>query len=141
LKITVHHNEFDGIIQRTPRVRFGQVDVYNNLYRVPVADPYEYSLGVGVQSSLYVENNFFVLGADLTPDSVLFDWGGTAITEKGSLVRVGSGPVQATSLLTEYNASHDPDFAPDAGWVPALRTQVLPTFLVPLAVELLAARI
>jgi pectate lyase len=138
LKVTIHHNEFDGIIQRTPRVRFGQVDVYNNLYRVPVSDPYEYSLGVGVQSSLYAENNYFALGADVTPDSVLFDWGGTVITEKGSIVRVGNGRPQSVSLLSAYNASHDPDFGADAGWTPVLRTQVLPTFFVPLAVELLA---
>lgn len=138
LKVTVHHNEFDGIIQRTPRVRFGQVDVYNNLYRVPVTDPYEYSLGVGVQSAIYAENNFFALGAEVTPDSVLFDWGGTVITEIGSLVRSGSGSPQPVSLLDAYNATHDPDFGADAGWTPTLRTQVLPTAFVPLVVELLA---
>jgi len=138
LKVTIHHNEFDGIIQRAPRVRFGQVDVYNNLYRIPVSDPFEYSLGVGVQSALYAENNYFVLGAGVTADSVLFDWGGTVITEKGSIVRAGSARPQAVSLLSAYNAAHDPDFGADAGWTPTLRTQVLPTFFVPLVVELLA---
>ena len=33
LRVTLHHNLFESIGQRTPRVRFGKVHVYNNLYR------------------------------------------------------------------------------------------------------------
>jgi pectate lyase len=82
LKVTLHHNFIDGLVQRTPRVRFGQVDVYNNYYRIPVADPYEYSWGVGVFSALYAENNYLSLGDEVTTDSVVFDWGGTVMTRK-----------------------------------------------------------
>lgn len=139
LKVTVHHNEFDGSVQRTPRVRFGQVDVYNNLYRVPVPEPYEYSWGVGVQSALYVENNYVDLGADVTPDSVVFDWGGTAMTEKGTWLRTAGSHPTPSSLLAEYNATHDPDIGSDAGWTPVLRAgPVLPAPAVPIVVGLLA---
>ncbi len=35
LKATFHHNLFTDLTERTPRVRFGQVDVYNNHFVVP----------------------------------------------------------------------------------------------------------
>jgi pectate lyase len=55
LKVTMHHNFFDKTGQRTPRVRFGEVHVYNNYYN----DVLEYAIGVGVSSSIYAEANFF----------------------------------------------------------------------------------
>jgi pectate lyase len=61
----------------------------------------------------------------------VFDWGGLAMTEKGTLVRVGTGPIQPVSLLAEYNATHDPDLGSDAGWTPVLRTRVDATAAVP----------
>jgi pectate lyase len=139
LRVTVHHNRFNNALQRAPRVRFGQVDVYNNLYRVPSADNYSYSWGVGVQSAIYAENNFFCVGGDVTPDSLIFNWGGTAITEKGTWIRTGQQPAQPADVAVAFNAAHDPDFGLDAGWTPALRaSQPLPTQLVPFAVGLLA---
>jgi len=139
LKVTLHHNAFDGSVQRAPRVRFGQVDIYNNLYRVPVTDPYEYSWGVGVQSAIYAENNYVALGRGVSPDAFVYDWGGTTLTEKGTWVSVGRGLPRPRSLLAAYNGTHDPDLANDAGWVPTLRAgPVLPAPLVPLVVEVLA---
>jgi pectate lyase len=139
LRVTLHHNAFDAVGQRAPRVRFGKVDIYNNLYRVPDPDNYSYSWGVGVQSAIYAENNFFALGADVPPDTVIHDWGGTVITELGTWVRVDREPAHPADLLAAYNASHDPDLGADAGWTPVLRgCPVLPTRLVPVVVSLLA---
>ncbi|SNT30802.1 pectate lyase [Asanoa hainanensis] len=139
LKVTVHHNEFEGSVQRAPRVRFGQVDVYNNLYRVPVEDPYEYSWGVGVQSAIYAENNYVAFGATVPQDSFVFDWGGTVLTEKGTWARSGRSLPRPVNLLAEYNATHDPDIATDAGWTPTLRAgHVLPAPAAALVVELCA---
>lgn len=139
LKVTLHHNVFDAAGQRLPRVRFGQVDVYNNLYRVPDADGFSYAWGVGVQSAIYAENNFFELAAGVDPDEIVFDWGGNAITEKGTWVRSGRGRPAPVSALAAYNATHDPDLGADAGWTPALRAcDPLPTPLVPLVAGLLA---
>ncbi|MFY1615587.1 pectate lyase family protein [Micromonospora sp. WMMD736] len=138
LKVTLHHNLFDGVLQRLPRVRFGQVDVYNNQYRLG-GDDFEYALGVGVQSALYAENNFFTLDPAVDPADLLHDWGGTALTERGSWIRQGDGPARPADLLAAYNEAHDPDLGGDAGWTPTLRRDpVLPAPLVPLVVGPLA---
>lgn len=53
LKVTYHHNWFDGSIQRNPRVGYGDAHVYNN-------HAYENSghfVGAGDGSSIYVEAN------------------------------------------------------------------------------------
>src|SRR4051794_37024029 len=123
LRITLHHNRFANTGQRVPRVRFGQVDVYNNYYYATDEDTFVYSIGVGVYSSVYAENNFVLRSADIPLDAVVYDWRGTApggLTEIGSLTRVGTGPVTAVSFVDAYNASHDPDIT-GAGWVPTLR--------------------
>ncbi|WCN78899.1 pectate lyase family protein [Micromonospora sp. LH3U1] len=138
LKVTLHHNLFDSVLQRLPRVRFGQVDVYNNHYRLG-GDDFQYALGVGVQSAIYAQNNFFTLDATVDPADLLYDWGGTALTERGSWVRQGGGLARPVDLLAAYNATHDPDLGADAGWTPALRRDpVLPAPLVPLLVDPLA---
>ncbi len=58
LKVTYHHNWWTtGCKERMPRVRFGQVHVYNNYYSNLVAGGY--CIGVGVESNIRVENNYF----------------------------------------------------------------------------------
>jgi pectate lyase len=134
LRVTVHHNRFGNVIQRAPRVRFGQVDVYNNSYTATDED-YGYSLGVGFESSIYAENNYFRLSADVPASEIIHYWKGTRITAIGSLVQVYSRPGQPVDLVAAYNAAHDPDLTPDAGWTPTLRTRVDPTASVPAIVN------
>ncbi|WP_433528829.1 pectate lyase family protein [Micromonospora sp. CA-263727] len=138
LKVTVRHNLFDGSLQRLPRVRFGQVDVYNNAYRLG-GEGFEYAIGVGVQSAVYAENNHFTLGSGISAADLLYDWSGTAITTRGNWVAPARGLPRPVDLVAAYNAVHDPDLSPDAGWTPALRHgPVLPAPLVPLVVGPLA---
>ncbi|MEU4437704.1 pectate lyase family protein [Micromonospora chalcea] len=138
LNVTVRHNLFDGTLQRLPRVRFGQVDVHENHYRLG-GPGFEYALGVGVQSALYAENNFFTLTGDAGPADLLYDWGGTALTERGSWVRQGDRLPRPVSMLAAYNAVHDPDLGGDAGWTPTLRAaRPMPAPLVPLVVDAFA---
>ncbi|MFS8523001.1 MAG: pectate lyase [Micromonosporaceae bacterium] len=139
LNVTLHHNLFNGVVQRAPRVRFGRVDVYNNYYRIPVADPYEYSWGVGVESMTYAENNFLELGAGVDPARVIGEFDGTAIAEHGTWARLGNGVPRPVSMLDAYNAANDPDLGDDVGWVPELRRgPVLPAVAVPVVVSLSA---
>jgi pectate lyase len=69
--VTFHHNRYENIMQRQPRVRFGKVHVYNNLYMGQLrpsssslpAPAYPWSVGyaIGTASKLYVEANVFDL--------------------------------------------------------------------------------
>jgi pectate lyase len=121
LRVTLHHNALTGLNQRAPRVRHGQVHVYNNAYTVPPGSAYTYSWGVGVNSAIYAQNNAFRLPEGTTPDKIIYRWGGTAIHEEGTLVN--GRPV---GVLAAYNAVNDPDLGGDAGWTPALHGRVDP---------------
>jgi pectate lyase len=56
LKVTYHHNFFDGSNQRHPRARFGEpVHVYNNYYR----DIGLYGIASTENAGLVVEGNYF----------------------------------------------------------------------------------
>ncbi|HKT03333.1 MAG TPA: polysaccharide lyase family 1 protein, partial [Rugosimonospora sp.] len=139
LRVTLHGNRFQNLGQRMPRVRYGQVHVYNNLYQVPRAsgpfaeDGYSYSWGVGKNSAIYAQNNYADLGPGVDPATFVHYWGGTAMTESGTLVRSG-GTVTPVSLLGAYNAANTTQIGTDAGWTPTLHTTVLPTIAVPFVV-------
>lgn len=58
LKITAHHNWWgEGVKERMPRVRFGQVHVVNNLYNSSSAS---YCVRAGMKANIRVENNVFI---------------------------------------------------------------------------------
>ncbi|MFG1891883.1 hypothetical protein ACGFIR_28950 [Micromonospora sp. NPDC049051] len=119
-------------------MRFGQVDVWNNHYRLG-GDGFEYAIGVGVQSAVVAEHNFFSLQAGVGADDLLYDWGGTAVTTRGNWVGAAGERPRPVDLVAAYNASHEPDLAPDAGWTPSLRrAPVLPAPAVPAVVATLA---
>ncbi|HLL69210.1 MAG TPA: polysaccharide lyase family 1 protein [Micromonosporaceae bacterium] len=141
LRVTIHHNRFANLGQRVPRVRFGQVDVYNNYYVATDEDTFQYSWGAGVASSIYAENNFFLRSADIPLDAFVYDWSVPtnpargAVTELGTKVRVGTGRIRDVSLVEAYNATHEPDLGPVTGWVPTLRPGIVtPTAAVPTVV-------
>jgi len=118
LRVTVHHNLFRQVWQRLPRVRYGQVHVYNNHYVLP-AEGFEYAWGVGVESRIFAEHNSFNLGRGVDPADVIYDWGGTVIHEEHSVVNG-----RRVDLLDAYNAEHDPDLGDDVGWEPELHNRV-----------------
>jgi pectate lyase len=133
LRVTIHHNRFANVGQRLPRVRFGQVDVYNNFYYATDEDTFVYAWGVGVFSEIYAENNMVLRSADLPLSAFVEDFRGTqpgAITEVGTLARVGTGRVVPVSLVAEYNAAFDPDLSAGT-FMPSLRAAPLhPTIAV-----------
>ena len=134
LRVTLHHNLFDGVGQRGPRVRFGQVHVYNNYYRPKNFESYQYSLGVGRESAIFAENNFFRTDADITPDRFISRLSGNAIHIESSLVNAASENHEV-DVLGAYNAVNNPDLSNNVGWIPTLFIDREPTFKVPSAVE------
>jgi pectate lyase len=119
LRITMHHNLLEDLVQRAPRVRFGKVHVYNNLYTAGADSGYVYSWGVGIQSAIYAQNNAFKLEAPFTAANIIGDLLGTAIHEEGTYVN--GRPVD---VLAAYNATHDPDLGSDVGWTPELHGKI-----------------
>jgi pectate lyase len=140
LRVTLHHNYFKQIGQRSPRVRFGQVHLYNNYYDIRDTTNYQYSWGVGIESAIYAEENFFLANRTTTPDQILSRFNGTAITAKNTLI-VGPRVRNPVDVVAAWNAVNDPDLAPDAGWVPTLSHELMPAWTTPLLVPLLAGPI
>lgn len=126
LRATLHHNVFDRVGQRAPRVRFGQVHVYNNYYAIGADTPYSYSWGVGKESAIYAENNFFAVESGVTPDHFLKAYGGTAIYTGETCVN-GASVADRVDLLAVFNAENEPDLVPTVGWAPTLYTPIHPT--------------
>ena len=123
LRVTLHHNLFEDVGQRAPRVRFGQVHVYNNYYEIGNVDNYVYSWGAGRESAIYAENNFFRVhpSTDITPDRFITRLNGTAIHESDTLLNSPSqSGHHAIDVLAAYNAVNDPDLSSDVGWTPTL---------------------
>ncbi|MEQ0560141.1 pectate lyase [Amycolatopsis sp. NEAU-NG30] len=137
LRVTLHHNLFSDIGQRAPRVRYGQVHVYDNLYVVRDAAAYTYSLGVGVESRIYAENNFFRIPPSVPLGRLVHYWKGTVLHATGTLVSTGGLPRPA-DLLAEYNAANDPDLGADVGWTPSLVERLDPAWAVSVLVPAFA---
>jgi pectate lyase len=137
LRVTLHHNLFDGVGQRGPRVRFGQVHVYNNLYDVRDTPKYNYSFGVGVESQIYAEKNVFLTNRDVTPDRFIARFNGTALTVLDTLV-LGARVRNPVDLVAAYNAVNDPDLGNSTTFVPTLNFQLLPAVTTPILVPLFA---
>jgi len=134
LRVTIHHNMFDNLGQRTPRVRFGQVHVYNNYYKIVNNPIYVYNWGVGIESMIYAENNYFQTDQKVTPDRFIAVYKGTAIHESGTRVN-GTPGGGFVDVLAAYNAVNDPDLSGDVGWTPTLFTEIEATQRVIPAVE------
>jgi pectate lyase len=132
LKVTLHHNYFKNMTERFPRVRFGEVHVYNNYYEHSNNSEYEfsYAIGAGKESKIYAENNYFSFDWDVDPSTIIQKWGGESIYENGSYVN-GPSSHNEVDLVAAYNASHEGKLNEDVGWKPTLYDHISPTQSVP----------
>ncbi|MFD6322334.1 polysaccharide lyase family 1 protein [Streptomyces sp. NPDC058442] len=130
LKVTFHHNLFSKLVERAPRVRFGQVDVYNNHF--VAGQGYGYSFGVGKESQLVAEHNAFTLAEGVSPAKILKRWNDSPLTDRNNRVNG-----KRADLIALHNAENPGmPLRPGAGWTPTLRTAVHPAQAVPALVKL-----
>ncbi|MEU6258199.1 pectate lyase [Streptomyces sp. NPDC047043] len=122
LRVTLHHNQFESVVQRAPRVRFGQVHVYDNRYVVPQGAEYRYSLGVSTESGIYAENNSFHTPGHVEVADLVKSWNGTALHQSGTLFN--GYPVDLLAIYDAYNSGSERDLTADVGWTPTLHAQI-----------------
>lgn len=118
LKVTFHHNWYERVKERTPRVRYGEVHLYNNLFE-GVADgpyPYGYSLGIGHQSRIYSERNAWVTPSGVPSAQLLRALKGSRFFDNGS-THNGLAVDLLTALRTTYPGVN---WVADVGWTPSL---------------------
>ncbi|MFF6991830.1 polysaccharide lyase family 1 protein [Streptomyces sp. NPDC010273] len=129
LKVTLHHNLFSNLVERAPRVRFGQVDSYNNHF---VAEPgYGYSYGIGLESQLVAEHNAFTVPAGIDEATILKKWSEAPLTADDNYVNG-----KLTDLIAVHNAGVPTEILQSgAGWTPTLRTKIDPAKAVPYLVD------
>ncbi|MGW2884648.1 pectate lyase family protein [Streptomyces griseoruber] len=130
LRVTLHHNQFESVVQRAPRVRFGQVHVYDNRYVVPEGTEYRYSLGVSTESAIHAENNAFHTPGHVEVADLVKSWNGTALDQSGTLwgsprTKSGGGwPVDLLAIHNACNSGSERDLAADVGWTPTLHGKI-----------------
>ena len=98
LKVSIHHNWFDGSRQRHPRVRFGEpVHVYNNYF-----DGNElYGVASTMNGGVLVEGNAFAgVPYPCFSTSGYADSGPGRLVQRGNLFS-GSGPCEAGGTVVE----------------------------------------
>ncbi|RVT83551.1 pectinesterase family protein [Inhella crocodyli] len=110
LRVTLHHNRWVGVAERTPRVRFGQVHVLNNLYepRPDSAYGYAYSIGIGFASSVLSEANAWEGPVPAT--KLLRVLKGERFTDRGSLLN-GQPPDLAAAFPNLAPVTWSPPYA------------------------------
>lgn len=129
LRVTLHHNLWEAVKERTPRVRYGQVHVANNLYVVRADQPegYTYSLGVGFESRLLSEHNAWELPPTVTSTQVVRFLKGQRFEDHGSLIngtpaefaRVLASVPGSTSAAPAATPAQAPvDWTPPYAWRP-----------------------
>jgi pectate lyase len=85
LRVTLHHNLWERCNERTPRVRFGQVHLANNLFLAPDASRYGYSIGLGHRAQIVSDANVWDTDPAITGARLLRPLKGTQFADRDSL--------------------------------------------------------
>lgn len=110
LNITLHHNVFLDITQRAPRVRFGKIHMYNNLFKGSVNKsktvyPYQYSIGLGYKGSVLSENNQFMIDGLKDNCKVAKQFKGDNLRDKNSLFNQSKLKLSSCGFVDNLNWS------------------------------------
>ncbi|KQQ45858.1 hypothetical protein ASF61_19605 [Duganella sp. Leaf126] len=122
LRVTFSNNVFRDVTSRAPRVRYGQVHLFNNYFvgsRTHPVYPVSYSVGVGNAAKILSNNNVFEVAGARSCKDVVKDFAGSlpgAFRDSGSLLN--AAPLTACGYAT----------AP--GWTPPYAATARPPYLV-----------
>ena len=101
-QITMQYNWWaDGVTERMPRVRYGKVDVVNNLVTTTGNN---YAVRAGLNASILVESNAFI--GTKTPVDIFSSETGQAVTVKHNLFSGTSGMTAGTSTASFARATY-----------------------------------
>lgn len=136
LRITLHHNLFQDLGQRVPRVRYGKVHVYSNHYKLSdaaAAARYGYSWGAGVESAIYAEDNHFRVDGAITPNLIVERLNGQALHASGTLLD-GVSAHSEVDVVAAFNAVNGDVLGTDVGWTPTRHGPIESARTVPVTV-------
>ncbi|KXS21936.1 polysaccharide lyase family 1 protein [Gonapodya prolifera JEL478] len=132
LRTTYYGNLFRRTQERTPRVRFGQVHVFNNYYFGEIGSSTNYPLlaffGVGVESQIVSESNAFEIDGASKSDWVSHTMllpGGTQFSDTGSEFSSTGTSVDSSLTLNGIAQSawvatnHTGSISTAASWTPS----------------------
>ncbi|WP_405436506.1 pectinesterase family protein [Streptomyces avidinii] len=124
LRVTLHHNVFQGIVQRAPLARVGQIHLYDNYYDTTASEGYTHSYSVNSRAGAQVvaQNNHWKLSSD-RKTSQLFSGDGTgAVAGSGNLV----DGVPVDLVAAHNSANPGKKIKTTVGWRPTLTAGLEP---------------
>lgn len=106
LRVTLHHNLWEQTRERSPRVRFGQVHLVNNLYEVHDEAGFSYSIGIGHRADILSQANAWETPATLPGSQLARRLGPGQLRDEGSLHN--GAPVIWSTERGQTSAWHPP---------------------------------
>ncbi|MEV8094772.1 pectinesterase family protein [Kitasatospora sp. NPDC085879] len=128
LRVTLHHNVFQGVVQRAPLARVGQIHLYDNYYDTAKLDGYThgYSVNSRAGAQIVAQNNHWRLSSDRKASQLLSGDGTGAFAGSGNLVNGG-----VVDLVAAYNAANSRKIRATVSWQPALAAGLEPAAALP----------
>lgn len=127
LRVTFSNNVFRDVASRAPRVRYGQVHLFNNYYAGSTSHPVyatSYYVGVGHAAKILSHNNLFEVAGATACSDVVENFGGTvpgAFKDTGSLLN--AKPLGACGVPT--TVTWTPPYAFSARPIPLVKANAL----------------
>jgi pectate lyase len=112
LRVTYHHNWFDGSATRHPRVRFGYAHLFANY--VDVSD---YFIGLGVDGKIYADGNYVRRAKTITQDfgNASLTWTNSNFYDIATITRANSSGSTMSDWLRIDNRVAAPPYSYSAG--------------------------